>query len=595
MKATVFVVIHICSGVNCSATGSNDHVTFRIPGPLGTEQFVDLASISCMSVRGIARRVASGMAQDAADLESLTREQLIARLQALKTLDTPSPSSSTPRQKERKVKELRNKHDGAINDVLPIRTKVATPFADHPVRKVALLMSYEGWHYSGLAIQAAGVEPPTVEGVLLAALEKTHLIEQGAGWEGCGFSRCGRTDRGVSSSGQVVSLWLRSKRRKDDGGANLGADWQPHVKAAKQQDLESQQTYDLRAARSPIINHNEVLNVNALEFPYPYLLNRVLPPNIRILGWSPLPDNPSFDARFSCMSRHYKYFFPLVPVAGRPPLDLQLMQEAADNLIGEHDFRNFCKIDGSKQIQNHARAVVSAKLLAVGDDGVFELVGSAFLWHQVRHIMAVLLLVGSGLEDPSVVTSLLNTSSSSNVAAQDLPSVDTVNGKPVYSMAAALPLQLYRCNYAEGHVDWRYGGYDGPYQTMGEDGRLEADASSQSNVMGLLQTLKSQAIEANMRARHIQEFYDEAAAIHSAPLANPQELGDVTSRARVMATLFSVGAGEVQSTKNYVPLLRRPRAETPDDINRKWMEGSGQRRALRKAAESVVADNVDVD
>lgn len=37
-------------------------------------------------------------------------------------------------------------------------------------------------------------------------MRRTKLIPEGAGWEGLGYSRCGRTDKGVSALGQVVIL-----------------------------------------------------------------------------------------------------------------------------------------------------------------------------------------------------------------------------------------------------------------------------------------------------------------------------------------------------------------------------------------------------
>ena len=44
------------------------------------------------------------------------------------------------------------------------------------------------------------------QGRLFAALRHTRLIPEGVGWEGLGYSRCGRTDKGVSALGQVRSL-----------------------------------------------------------------------------------------------------------------------------------------------------------------------------------------------------------------------------------------------------------------------------------------------------------------------------------------------------------------------------------------------------
>ena len=52
----------------------------------------------------------------------------------------------------------------------------------------------------------------------------------------------------------------------------------------------------------------------------------------------------SFNARFNCSSRQYKYFF------SGEGLNIELMKEAANKLKGKHDFRNFCKKDSSKEV-----------------------------------------------------------------------------------------------------------------------------------------------------------------------------------------------------------------------------------------------------
>jgi len=95
------------------------------------------------------------------------------------------------------------------------------------------------------------------------------------------------------------------------------------------------------------------------------------------------------------------------------------MRAAAALLVGEHDFRNLCKLDAAKQLTSFRRRVLRAEISAVPalsgtgeeeeeeeEEGgvpaqemlVLDLVGSAFLYHQVRHIMAVLFLVGTGRE-----------------------------------------------------------------------------------------------------------------------------------------------------------------------------------------------------
>ena len=45
------------------------------------------------------------------------------------------------------------------------------------------------------------------------------------------------------------------------------------------------------------------------ELPYIVMLNNTLPSDIRVLSWTTV--DSSFSARFSCLQRTYKYFFPL--------------------------------------------------------------------------------------------------------------------------------------------------------------------------------------------------------------------------------------------------------------------------------------------
>jgi len=100
-------------------------------------------------------------------------------------------------------------------------------------------------------------------------------------------------------------------------------------------------------------------------------------------------------------------------------------QAAAAKLCGEHDFRNFCKIDAPnvthfmRRVDSFTIAPVHDASTAVGgaeckapsrsdqadpdDLYVMTVRGNAFLWHQVRCMAAVLFVVGSGKDDPSNV------------------------------------------------------------------------------------------------------------------------------------------------------------------------------------------------
>ncbi|CAD6581971.1 MAG: hypothetical protein TREMPRED_003147 [Tremellales sp. Tagirdzhanova-0007] len=464
----------------------------------------------------------------------LSRDQLIARLDALEPiLDAPSPiagPSSPPLSPPGKEKK---------------RPK-AFHFHSHPTRHIAILIAYHGWPYSGLAIQSStsdGPEPNTVESELLRALEHTKLVEGGKGWGGCGYSRCGRTDRGVSGEGQVVDLWVRSVRQVEDGGPHLAeGSWRaamdpPLLKSA---DDVSEKIPDRAGVQLG----------TATELPYPRILNSILPSSIRVLAWSPV--DQSFNSRFSCTSRHYKYAFHLRPSISSTPLDLDLMRAGADRLIGEHDFRNFCRLDGSKQILDHSRRVLRAWFdEAEGPQGmvVFNLIGTAFLWHQVRNIIGVLFLVGSGLEAPDLVAELLN--------------VERNPSRPKFLMGQALPLTLHECEYGDGKLDWRISGYDGPFSSLSANEKVVAVPGEASMRDFTERQLEEARQEAELRAWQIG-----GGLRRLRELLGPRT--EVNRGERIVS--HPIGGGEMSTTRKYQPVMDRVRGETPEEVNRKWRE-----------------------
>ncbi|KAK4387790.1 tRNA pseudouridine(38/39) synthase [Sesamum angolense] len=133
---------------------------------------------------------------------------------------------------------------------------------------------------------------------------------------------------------------------------------------------------------------------------------------------------------FSCLSREYKYFF------WRKNLNIMLMETAGKKFIGEHDFRNFCKMDAAN-VHNYMRYITSFEIFRCNerfeDDELWavKIKGSAFLWHQIRCMVAVLFLIGQGLESPNVIDELLD--------------VERMPRKPQYTMAPEIPLVLQSC------------------------------------------------------------------------------------------------------------------------------------------------------
>ena len=87
-------------------------------------------------------------------------------------------------------------------------------------------------------------------------------------------------------------------------------------------------------------------------------------------------------------------------------------------------------------VRNHERDVMECRLEPVRYcrwDGcelyALTVRGSGFLWHQVRCMVAVLLMVGKGLERPSIVQKMLN--------------IEDVPAKPLYTMASEVRRALW--------------------------------------------------------------------------------------------------------------------------------------------------------
>ena len=132
-------------------------------------------------------------------------------------------------------------------------------------------------------------------------------------------------------------------------------------------------------------------------------LRGVLPDDVWVTDVAVAPEG--FDARFSALSRHYRYRICDNPVAWDPllrrevvryarPLDLDAMNAAAHPLIGEHDFAALCKPrEGATTI----RCLQSLEWVR-GLSGLAEMTVSAdaFCHSLVRALVGVLVPVGDG-------------------------------------------------------------------------------------------------------------------------------------------------------------------------------------------------------
>jgi len=133
-------------------------------------------------------------------------------------------------------------------------------------------------------------------------------------------------------------------------------------------------------------------------------INSNLPKAVKVL-WIRAVDD-SFHARFGAHSRSYRYSIlnrwvrPAIGVSYygwyRDPLDTRLMHEAAQCLVGKHDFSAFRSAGCSAQ---HAIREVTAISVARQQDIVtIDISANAYLYHMVRNIVGSLVSVGLGEE-----------------------------------------------------------------------------------------------------------------------------------------------------------------------------------------------------
>jgi tRNA pseudouridine38-40 synthase len=116
------------------------------------------------------------------------------------------------------------------------------------------------------------------------------------------------------------------------------------------------------------------------------------------------PVDDSFHARFGAYSRSYRYTILnrwVGPAIGssylswcRYPLEVDLMDQAAQFVSGEHDFSAFRSAGCSAQ---HAiREVTNIGVTREGDRVIIDITANAFLYHMVRNIAGSLIAVGRG-------------------------------------------------------------------------------------------------------------------------------------------------------------------------------------------------------
>lgn len=142
-------------------------------------------------------------------------------------------------------------------------------------------------------------------------------------------------------------------------------------------------------------------------------LNSHLPDGVSVLWVRAVEER--FHARFSAFARSYQYRMlnrwirPALQHGRaswvRQPLDAEAMDEAAQHLLGEHDFTSF---RASACQANHAvREIQAIGVRREQDLVTLDVTANGFLYHMVRNIAGSLIRVGTGEAPPAWIRELL--------------------------------------------------------------------------------------------------------------------------------------------------------------------------------------------
>jgi tRNA pseudouridine38-40 synthase len=158
-------------------------------------------------------------------------------------------------------------------------------------------------------------------------------------------------------------------------------------------------------------------DLNRESFSWVRGVNTFLPPSIAVRWATEVEHDPTneFHARFSAIARTYRYVLYNHPVRSPllngkvgwafRPLAIERMHQAADYLIGTHDFSAFRSAEC--QAKSPIKIMHEIRIERHGDLIVFTLRANAFLHHMVRNIVGALVYIGYGQSTPEWLKELL--------------------------------------------------------------------------------------------------------------------------------------------------------------------------------------------
>lgn len=221
------------------------------------------------------------------------------------------------------------------------------------MKKVKLVVAYDGTNYCGWQIQPNGV---TIEQKLNEAL--TQLLG-----EEIKVTGASRTDAGVHSLGNVCVFETSSRMPAEKISFALNQRLPEDI--VVQSSCEVDESFHPRFSKSKKTYEYRILN------------RKMRMPTRRL------------DTYFF----HYE-------------LDVAAMQKAAGYLVGEHDFKSFCAANA--QSETTIRTIYSCEVFKKEDIITIRVTGNGFLYNMVRIIAGTLIKVGNGDYKPEDMKEILD-------------------------------------------------------------------------------------------------------------------------------------------------------------------------------------------
>lgn len=143
---------------------------------------------------------------------------------------------------------------------------------------------------------------------------------------------------------------------------------------------------------------------------FSFALNTKLPDDIRVVRSFKVPE--AFNCRYDVLYKSYLYrIFPSIHASALfrnfsyhvpVPLNFSTMQDAANFIVGEHNFQAFEATGG--QTKSKVRHMFSSEVFWENDFLCYRVKGDGFLYNMVRIIAGTLVDIGSGKLEPTCIS-----------------------------------------------------------------------------------------------------------------------------------------------------------------------------------------------